>query len=54
MEKRSIRRTIARLTARRRRLRDLRRRAAWAEQARNTPTLERLLDTRPEPPRVPR
>lgn len=53
MGKRSIRRTIARLTARRRLLRDLRRRAEWADQARNTPTLERLLDTRAEPPRSP-
>jgi hypothetical protein len=48
MLKRSIRRTIARLTARRRLLRELRRRADWVDQARNTPTLERWLDTRAE------
>jgi hypothetical protein len=53
MGKRSIRRTIARLTARRRLLRDLRRRADWVDQARNTPTLERWLDTWAEPPRAP-
>jgi hypothetical protein len=44
METRSIRRTLARLTARRRLLRDLRRRAEWADQARKTPTLWCLLD----------
>jgi hypothetical protein len=54
METRSIRRTLARLTARRRLLRDLRRRAEWADQARKTPTLRCLLDIwaleRPEDP----
>jgi hypothetical protein len=44
METRSIRRILARLTARRRLLRDLRRRAEWVDQARKTPTLQRLLD----------
>lgn len=53
MGKRPIRRIIARLTTRRRRLRDLRRRADWVDQVRNTPTLERLLDTWAEPPRAP-
>jgi len=53
MGKWSIRRTIARLTARRRLLRDLRRRADWVDQARNTPTLERWLDAWAEPPRAP-
>jgi hypothetical protein len=45
MEKGPIRRTLARLTDRRRLLRDLQRRADWAEQARNTPTLQRWVDT---------
>jgi len=44
METRSIRRTLARLTARRRLLRDLRQRAVWVDQARKTPTLQSWLD----------
>ena len=41
----AIRAVIARLSTRRRLLRDLRRRAEWADQARNTPTLKCWLDT---------
>jgi hypothetical protein len=48
---RAIRRTLARLTARRRLLRDLLRRAEWADQARNTPTLQQSwLDVWAPPP----
>jgi hypothetical protein len=39
MGKRSLRRAIARLAGRHRRLRDLRRRAEWADEARYAPTL---------------
>ena len=45
---RSLRRAVARLSVRRRLLRELRRRADWVDQARNTPTLERWLETRAE------
>ena len=51
MRTRSIRGTIARLISRRR-LRDLRRRADWVAQARNTPTLERRLDAAAPSPRA--